>query len=183
MDNLIYECLNNGYKTKRLILRKLSIYDVDDMFEYTSDIRVCKYLNWGPHKSINETMDFINKTIEKYMKPSDIVWGLEYNGKLIGVLRIYNINSDSGECDISYVLSADYQGKGFMTEAVNAAIYTGFYILFLNKVNAYYIDENISSYNVMNRCKMMKSIDINEEVIIKGKHHKLKRCEIRKDLI
>ncbi len=45
--------------TKRLILRKLSHEDQNDIFEYASIPEVSNYLPWEPHKSIADTLEFL----------------------------------------------------------------------------------------------------------------------------
>lgn len=43
-------------QTNRLILRKFTITDADDMYNnWASDTECCKYLAWNVHKNIDET--------------------------------------------------------------------------------------------------------------------------------
>lgn len=42
-------------QTNRLILRKFTITDADDMYNnWASDTECCKYLEWNVHKNIDE---------------------------------------------------------------------------------------------------------------------------------
>jgi ribosomal-protein-alanine N-acetyltransferase len=181
MDNLILKYLMEGYITERLYLRPLTISDTKDMLEYTSDYSVCRYLSWGPHIDITETKVFIEKVLSKYLDPKDIIWGIQYNNKLIGVVRIYNIDFDKGESVVSYILNRKYQGLGFMTEAINGVIDFCFNFLGISKVIAFYIEENIESLKVMERCNMKKVSDFISETVIKGYKRKLLKCEIEKE--
>lgn len=42
-------------ETERLILRSLTINDAEDVFEWTNDERVTKYLSYPKHESIETT--------------------------------------------------------------------------------------------------------------------------------
>ena len=42
-------------KTDRLLLRKLSIADAADIFEYASDSEVTKYTSWATHQAIADS--------------------------------------------------------------------------------------------------------------------------------
>ena len=47
-------------ETERLILRKITINDAEDMFNnWASDSEVTKYLTWKPHKTIEDTKEVI----------------------------------------------------------------------------------------------------------------------------
>ena len=52
------------FETDRLILRKLSINDDNDMFQYTSNPDVSKYTTWHEHKSLEDTRDFLKRIIK-----------------------------------------------------------------------------------------------------------------------
>ena len=46
--------------TKRFYLRKFKIQDAQFMFNnWASDLEVTKYLTWNPHKSIDDSKEFI----------------------------------------------------------------------------------------------------------------------------
>lgn len=45
--------------TPRLILRYLSPADADDVFEWTSNPDVPRYMSWSPHKTLDDAMSFI----------------------------------------------------------------------------------------------------------------------------
>lgn len=73
-------------ETERTILRKISIDDAADMFEYCSDDEVSQYTTWYSHQSIEDTKGFIHMIIDKYNKQQLAPWGIEdkATGKLIG---------------------------------------------------------------------------------------------------
>ena len=54
-------------ETERLILRKLTLQDADDIFAYGSDPEVSRFMTWETHKSIEEARSFII-ILDKYEK-------------------------------------------------------------------------------------------------------------------
>lgn len=53
-------------ETERLILRKLTLDDLEDMYEYGSDDRVSEYVSWNNHRSLSDTKSFLVHIIEQY---------------------------------------------------------------------------------------------------------------------
>ena len=54
------------FETKRLILRRIEDEDYEEMFEYSSDPDVTKYLTWQPHANFGETRNYIADLQKKY---------------------------------------------------------------------------------------------------------------------
>jgi len=143
-------------ETDRLILRKLRLSDAEDLFEYASDPEVAKYVTWEPHKSIEDSINFIKFTHEHYEKKEGIVWGIVYkeNNKVIGTCDILLLAPRHFLAEIAYAWSRPYWGKGIMTEAVREAIKFGFEKMNLNRIQARCFPENIGSYRVMEKVGM-----------------------------
>ena len=72
-------------KTKRLILRKFTLEDAKDVFEYASDKEVVKYLTWEAHKNTEETINVI-KTF--YLNDNTFCIELEDEKKCIGAIEL-----------------------------------------------------------------------------------------------
>lgn len=159
-----------GSQTKRLYLRKLKMEDINDMFEYTSNEETCFYLKWEAHKEISQTEKFIITNL--FSKPvNDILWGIESKTekKLIGVIRMYNINFEKSSIEVSYILNDKYGGNGYMTEALLKCQEIIKEIVEIKNIYAYFVRENTASEKVMQRCGMKKDIDFSAKDIIKGK--------------
>lgn len=164
-----------GTQTERLYLRKLKLEDVNDMYEYTSDEANCKYLKWDAHRNKIQTEKFIIEKIQS--KPiRDILWGIELKNekKLIGVIRIYNLDNEKSSSEISYILNNKYSGNGYMSEAV-LKCQEIIKLLGLKELHAYFVKENIASEKVMQRCGLEKDVNFCEKDVIKGKSVLLNR--------
>lgn len=142
--------------TERLLLRKLKIEDAQDMFEYTSNEEVTKYLSWNSHTNIIQTVNFINRTLIEYNETKSYPYAIELisSGKMIGVLRAYDIDFGNKHCEISYILNPDYQSKGYMVEAIKAFVNHSFNEVGFVRIQAKCMIHNESSEKLMKRVGM-----------------------------
>ena len=111
-------------KTDHLTLRPWREEDLADFYEYASVDGVGQMAGWNPHRSIEESREILTHFIK-----GKRVFALEYQGKVVGSLGVdpYAENNypelDALKgCEIGYVLSRDYWGRGLMPEAVKAVI-------------------------------------------------------------
>src|SRR5947209_7876080 len=72
-------------ETERLLLRPRTITDKEDIFEYASDPNVTKYMIWEAHKSIQDTIDFLERSADPVKRDSiGFAIELKSEGKMIG---------------------------------------------------------------------------------------------------
>lgn len=112
-------------ETDRLILRKITFADAEDMFEsYASRDKVTEFLSWHTHKSIDDTKSYLNNVVLPAYEGETYRWAIEFkeNGKMIGCIDIVKFDKKIKMAELGYVLSDDYWGKGIMPEAGNAVI-------------------------------------------------------------
>ncbi len=140
-------------ETERLIIRYVSSSDAYDMYEYSSLEEVCRYLLWSPHINMAATEGYIEFLEKRYLRGLYGDWAVELkeNGKMIGTCGFANIDSESKICEIGYVLSPFYRGKGYMTEAVNAVLEMSFELLGMEKAKLRIIKENEPSIRLAER--------------------------------
>lgn len=146
------------YETKRLIVRKWEETDAEDLYDYAKNPDVSKFLKFKPYTSIKEADERIANILTKYNNgdievPYAIV--LKDENKVIGSIDI-ELYSDKAEgiIEIGYILSKDYQGNGYMTEALKGMFK---YIKQKNiakRIFCKHDTENIKSRNVMKRAGM-----------------------------
>ncbi|MGE5607111.1 MAG: GNAT family N-acetyltransferase [Bacteroidota bacterium] len=181
MNNELLEPIPR-YETERLVMRKLTMEDAEDVFEYASNPEVSKYVTWETHRTINDSISFIKMTIEKYEHEAIGDWGLEYkaNGKLIGTCGFVNWNKQHHWAGIGYVLSRDYWNRGIMTEAASVIIRHGFEKMDLNRIEAHHMIENIASGRVMQKVGMTFEGVVRGLFFARGTHHDVKLYSILK---
>ncbi|MGB4609120.1 MAG: GNAT family N-acetyltransferase [Saccharofermentanales bacterium] len=141
-------------QTERLLLRTWRESDLDDLYEYASVDGVGQMAGWTPHKDKNESAEILNIFIRKKK-----TFAVEYRNKVIGSIGIENYNeyllselSDKRGCELGFVLSKDYWGKGFMVEAVREVIRYLFEESDLDFIICGFFEWNIQSKRVQEKC-------------------------------
>ena len=156
--------------TERLLLCKIVPEHAADMYEYSSDPEVTKYLTWSPHSSLKETERYINLLQKKYADGSFNDWGVIYKqtGKFIGTCGYtsFDIYKNAGE--VGYVLAKDFWGQGLAAEAVRAVIDFGFKKFGLDSFFAKHMEGNDASGRVMQKCGMKFEGMFRHSMFIKG---------------
>lgn len=105
-------------ETKRLILRPLSVEDAEDVFVWTSDERVAKYMIYSTHQDILTTKTWLSSLCDL---ENEYTWGFvrKSDGKLIGSGGI-RYRTDEDRWSFGYNLRYDCWNMGYTTEATLA---------------------------------------------------------------
>ena len=144
-------------ETERLILRKFELSDAEDVYNnYASHDEVSKYVTWQTHKSINDTIAYLNNVvIPDYENEYTYRWAivLKETGKVIGCIDVVHKNVEKQRAEIGYVLSDYYWGQGLMPEAGKAVVKYLFEEGF-NRIQALHDEENPKSGRVMQKIGM-----------------------------
>jgi [ribosomal protein S5]-alanine N-acetyltransferase len=167
-------------ETDRLTLRIVTIDDLDNMYEYGSNANVSKYVTWNTHSSISDTKAFLQTVLEQYESEQAVFWGIEHkeSAKLIGTIDFVSWNTKHRVGELGYVLSEKYWGQGIMTEAAKEVIKFGFNQMYLVRIQARCLTENIGSERVMKKTGMTLEGIHRKSVFIKGKHRDIKMYSI-----
>ncbi|MBA3791001.1 MAG: GNAT family N-acetyltransferase [Rubrobacter sp.] len=74
-------------ETERLLLRKVTLDDAEDLLAYVSDPEVARHTTWEPYDSIEEVRDFLGSVISNYECGEPANWGvtLRESDRLIGM--------------------------------------------------------------------------------------------------
>lgn len=140
-------------ETERLILRKVTIDDLDDLFNnWGSDVHTTKFLTFKTHTTKEETMKFINNWISKY-EHGGLEWAIELkqNNQVIGMISADK--SYKYKCiEIGYSISSKYWNQGLITEAVTEVIKYLLYECDFNIIEAIIPNNNIGSIKVVEKC-------------------------------
>lgn len=135
--------------TERLTLRQLSISDSEEIFLLRSDQEINKFLNRKLSKTLEDAQNFIKNIIEN---DSELFyWAITKTdqGKLMGTICLFDFLSDEKKCEIGYELLSEYQGQGFMMEAVKKVIEYASETLSIKKIDAVTHKDNISSSGLL----------------------------------
>jgi [ribosomal protein S5]-alanine N-acetyltransferase len=101
-------------ETERLILRKITLNDVQDVFNYASEPDVSRFVPWEAHQSIEDSYNFINYILKQYEEGKLAPWAIELkqNKKVIGTIDFVAWFPHHFRAEIGFILSKEYWGMG-----------------------------------------------------------------------
>ncbi|MBO7582603.1 MAG: GNAT family N-acetyltransferase [Treponema sp.] len=139
-------------ETERLILRPLTMDDLDAVFKWAGDPRVNKYMIYPLYKNKEEGIEWL-KSLYQDDDKKDFGFVFKETGELIGSGGIY-YHPERGLWSIGYNLAYDYWNRGFTTEAMEKIIEWGRQELGVKEVAATFAVENVGSRRVMEKLGM-----------------------------
>jgi RimJ/RimL family protein N-acetyltransferase len=140
--------------TERLILRKFTDKDANDMFiNWSSDSEVTKFLIWKEHDNVNETHDYIASLNEQYQSPETYIWGIELKeiGQVIGSISATS-NQEAESVYISYCIGRHWWGQKIIREALSALIEFFMEEVGVNRIESCHVARNGTAGKVLFRC-------------------------------
>ncbi len=92
-------------ESRRLILRPFSLNDTEDVFEYTSDKRVTRFLTWEPLKHPEQA----EKVVKELIRGRTGAYAIELKSenKCIGCIEL-RVDSELRKASIGYILNRRY---------------------------------------------------------------------------
>ena len=139
------------FETKRLIIRKTTVDDVNMLLKMDKQEETQKYLGGIKNKTREERIAFIEKKLEKFDKglAGQLTVCLK-DGTSIGLIGL-NIKEENNTGEIGYIFDYDYCNKGYCTEACQKLLEIGFNSLNLKSISADTVDGNASSKRVLEK--------------------------------
>ncbi|MBO4903336.1 MAG: GNAT family N-acetyltransferase [Lachnospiraceae bacterium] len=146
-------------ETKRLILRRYTIDDAEDMYQnWASDPEVTRFLTWPAHADLEVTKHVLQDWIPRYEEGNYFNWAIELKetGAVIGNIAAVRLDEDVEAADVGYSMGKAYWNQGIMTEALRAVMDYLFDVVGLNRVSSYHDPDNPGSGRVMEKAGMLK---------------------------
>jgi len=157
--------MNITLETARLMLRRFTVNDVDDLVELDADPTVMRYINGG-QPSDREAIQ--NMLLPKFMAYNDhpVPFGywfttLKENGKFIGWFQFVLATDNRFACEqgivtgdeicLGYRLKHAYWGQGYATEGATRMVDLGFHQGTVKKVSSWALTANRGSTRVMEK--------------------------------
>lgn len=168
-------------KTERLALRPMTPEDAPALFELRTDPVINRYIDRLPTTELEDALRFIEKIDKGIRDNHWLYWAITeaahkedqacdncnrfegqedqevlmdqgvHQNHLIGTICLWNFVPTDDKAELGYELSAARQGRGLMSEAVNAVLAYGFGTIDLSAVEAAVHPENVASVKVLNR--------------------------------
>lgn len=137
--------------SERLILRRITAADADEMFLYRSDKELMRYI---PHRLAKAKNDIIAslEMIDKGINAEESInWAVTLKGDntIIGTVGFVKFFKNHYRAEVGYMLHNPYHRKGITTEATRCVIDYGFEVMKLHTIEAIVNHENTPSKKVL----------------------------------
>ena len=157
--------------TERLALRPLRESDLPQMQRYATRPEFYRY-NPIEEQTAETVAAFLQQELEQQrngdggrhvfaVEPKDV-------GFIVGTLRIEVQDVKHGHGDLGYALDSDYQGQGYMSEAVRRVLSFGFDSFRLHRIWATCDVDNTPSWRLMERVGMTREGTLREDKYLRG---------------
>lgn len=144
-------------ETERLILRRYKKDDLQDLFEYLSDMKVVEY---EPYKPM--TIDETTENLEWRIGTDEMIAvELKSSQKMIG--NVYMGKRDFESLEIGYVFNRNYWGKGYAAESCNALIEYAF-SKGIHRIYAECDPNNISSWKLLETLGFQREAQLRQNI-------------------
>ena len=157
-------------RTERLKLRWLVPSDAAAQFAIFSDPEVMRYWSSAAWTDMAQAEGAVEQAIEGYRNGYSLRFGIELaaSGELIGNVTLYAFYEMNRRCEVGYILARKHWGKGYLGEALEAALDYGFRQLDLNRVEADIDPRNAASGKVLERLGFRKEGYMRERWLVNG---------------
>lgn len=155
--------------TDRLVLRPLRESDLPHMQRYATRPEFYRY-NPIEEQTPDSVANFLKKELEKQRLEDRQVFALEPSGVdfIVGTVRIEVQAAQHAHGDLGYALDSEYQGRGYMSEAVRRVLAFGFDQFRLNRIWATCDVDNAPSRRLLERVGMTREGTMRQDKCMRG---------------
>ena len=148
-------------KTDRLILRRTTIEDENEIFFLRSDENINKYVDRRPPNSLADARNHIDKLNDGIDNNESIFWGITFlnNPSIIGTICLWNISKENYTAEVGYDLMPGFQGRGIMKEAFSKVATYGLETLKLKRLTGWVHHENSRSIALLDKFNFVRDMD------------------------
>jgi len=144
-------------ETKRLLLRRQMIEDLDDLWALYCDPEITRYIPDAP-RSRAEAKEELEWHMNGHPRFPELgLWATIHkeSGKFIGRCGLlpWTINGQN-EVEVAYTIAREYWGQGLASEAAQAILNYGFARLNLSRLISVIDPENVASQKVAEKIGM-----------------------------
>lgn len=158
------------FETERLLLRRLTMSDVDEYFQFASDPRVSEQSLWNCHETMEDSVQYIQRVLDNYERKTVHIWAFVWKetGQLIGRGGIFDLNESMQSAELGYAISSLYWNQGVASEAMQPIVDYCFEELDCNRLGGRCNAGNIGSARVMEKIGMSYEGILRKQLKIKG---------------
>jgi [ribosomal protein S5]-alanine N-acetyltransferase len=143
-------------ETDRLVLRPLTLDDVDLLWPDISDPEIARQMAWEAHTERSQTLDFLRSEIARRESGKGFTWAVIKDGSFCGIISLIGLLRQHraltyDKAELAYWISRKYQRQGIMTEAGRRVVQFAFDDLKLHKLFVSHFSGNLASENLIKR--------------------------------
>jgi ribosomal-protein-alanine N-acetyltransferase len=159
-------------RTERLLLRRMTVNDADELFFFRSNPEVMQFIAREPTKTVEEARDFIGRIDKNIDTNVAILWAIAFNeepSKMIGTINLWQIQKDNYRAELGYLLHPAHWKKGLMKESIRKIIEYAFNGLGLHSLEAKVDPNNRSSIILLEKTGFVKEGYFREDYFFRDK--------------
>jgi ribosomal-protein-alanine N-acetyltransferase len=158
-------------ETPRLLLRRLTIDDAPGVFRLRSNAETMKYIPRPLAQTIDDALTHVALIESKIENNEGINWAitLKDNPDFIGLIGNFRILPEHYRAEIGYMLLPEFQGKGLISEAIDAVVQYGFNVMKLHSIEAVIDPGNGASAKVLEKNQFEKEAHLKENEFYNGR--------------
>jgi len=142
-------------RTERLQLRPFTLADTAPMHQILNGRDVLKYFPGSQSPSVEQVERMIGRVLAHWQEKGYGLWAVapQATGVLLGRCGLQYI-AETDEVEIDFILDRHYWGRGFATEAGQAALQYGFEVHNATSVVGIVHPDNLASQRVLTKLGM-----------------------------
>ena len=143
-------------QTRHLTLRTVVQEDVPAYFRLFGSAAVAAHMLWEPHTELAQSAEAVQKVLSRYETGNCYRWAITETGigELIGIVELLRFDAETDGCSFAYMLREDFWGRGYGTEALEAAFRFAFEKMEIRCITADHFASNPASGAVMRKVGM-----------------------------
>lgn len=136
----------------------LSDNGLSDMYEYSKDARLYQFLEFPPHRTLDDTKQYLEKLKNRSTSGTGYYWFVQLlsSSKLIGTFGVHSIDWRKQAAEIGYGIAPAYWHRGYFDEALQLVLEHLFESLGFHRVTATTAYDNVASIKALERRGFVK---------------------------
>lgn len=159
--------------TERLLLRRITKEDAPAYFALRTDHRAMTFSTRETPANVQVILELI-KTIDGWIDTNEkIAWSIEEKatGKFVGTLSFHKTDRKHHRAEIGYQMAYEHWNRGFMSEAMKAAIVYAFNEMKLHTIEARVNENNAVSIHLLEKNGFVKEGHFTEDFFHAGVYY------------
>jgi glyoxylase I family protein len=153
--------------TERLVLRPIRLADTAALLPLFADGETMRYWAHGPVENVRDVQGIIAGNLPPQNAPKSS-FAITREGRTVGVVNFYR--QQDGMAGLGYILDKALWGKGYVSEAIGAALDHGFGTLGLHRIWLEIDPRNHGSIRVAQKCGFAAEGVARESFLLAGEY-------------